>query len=240
MKRVVVFQGLGVAAPDVPLPPGVWQRGQPVPAIDAATWFRTDNIMQQSKFPQTYPTPAANCRMCPPGDTSPDCCHSSDRMPQYRDFGREAYVSSFKPWNHDSQFFQEPPTTGQIIDLAMQQSTRQAKLEMASPANDTPPDVGAQLSGFIGSGGQGQVHLLGLGNGQGQQHLLGLGYTNRYSPFGRLGRTGSVGCSACEGTLAGTFTNDDGSYTTTGKVAIGAGVALVGAALYMAFRKKKR
>jgi hypothetical protein len=244
MKRVVVFQGLGVAEPEWDLPDGVWQRGKPRPAEEAAIWYRTKNIADSTMFPPTNPTPMTNCRMCPPGDTSFDCCTSSVNMPLYTDWGMEAYASAYKPWDHSAWKFQTPPTTPDMVALAMHQSLRQAKLEMAytGAIATPPPDPAFQLSGYLsGLGtGQGQTHLLGLRGGQGQTHLLGLGFKNRYSPFGRLGH-GDCGCNKSPGArLQGVFTEEDGSLNMTGKVAIGAGVVATAGVLYFMLRKKKR
>lgn len=225
MKRVVVFQGLGVAAPNVPLPDGVWQRGKPTPAVNTAMWYRTQQIADQSTFPPAGGSPA-NCRMCPPGDDSPDCCESNTTMPQYVDYGMMAYESSFKPWNQDSQVYEEPPSTTEIVAHAMNESLRQAKLEMASPADAGPTDPSQQLSGFIASSGRGLGYA-------GQTRLLGLGYAGQT----RLLGVGDCGCNA---KLSGIFTGDDGSLNTTGYVAIGVGVTAAAGVLYMMLRKKKR
>jgi len=176
MRRVVVFQGLGVAEPREPLPPGVWQRGEPRPALDAAMWYRTDAIQDFTQFPPMYPTPPANCRMCPPGDTSPDCCVHNTKMPQFTNWGRQAYQNAVLPWNYNSAPPPLPPTTQEMIGIAMEQSLRQAQLELAPLPDAPPPNPAYQLSGFLagggrlGAGGQGQTRLLGA---QGQTHLLG-------------------------------------------------------------------
>lgn len=242
MKRVVVFQGLGVAEPRAPLPDGVWQRGKPSPSLDQAIWYRTDAIEQRTQFPQTYPTPAVNCRMCPPEDNSPDCCHYSSNMPMYRNFAKQAYSSAYKPWNYDSWAYQTPPNTSDMVAFAMQESLRQAKLEMA-PVDMSPPDPNVTLSGFLNGGSQGlgsaqgQTHLLGLGaGGQGQTHLLGLGhYTPRYSLFG------NASCSSCAGQKLGGYLVSSGlggMGTVLVAGAVSTVVSLIGLGFWIAKGKK--